>query len=477
MSTDSNDIAEPPKKIWSITQFGVQGTLLFFDSLLVALSGWIYWLIVVSRTTSNEVGQATAVFSLVTLIFTLTQLGLEYPILKRSSTERSQVLVTVLAIELLLTLATIPVVFFFINNLSLLGLSRFTWMAIGILTLSSLGFVPRFALLGVSDLKSIIAIDVAGTSLKFVTGFALVSMGFGAFGMLMSFLLQNLLVASAAIVVAKKRGFGFRLGSLKYAKEIMKDGLVNSPAKYSRMLILSLSVVLLASFGISSSEIGIFYVALMVSIVAVGGLASSMAYMVIPASAASKTDLSSSSARIGVSLTAPLVAALITSPKFILSIIGLQYESAQTILLILSVAILPTSITMNAISKFNNLNESRKLIAIGSTEMLTFLISFFILVHQYGTLGAAFSTLIAFVSSSILSIIWSERTLLRYFAVSGIAILSGVSCGYVVNSIHGINPFLVILASICSAMMIIFVLKNTSLAETVILVKGIISRK
>ena len=222
------------------------------------------------------------------------------------------------------------------------------------------------------------------------------------------------------------------------------------------MLILSLSVVLLASFGISSSEIGIFYVALMVSIVAAGGLASSMAYMVIPASAASKTDLSSSSARIGVSLTAPLVAALITSPKFILSIIGPQYVSAQTILLILSIAILPTAITMNAISKFNNLNDSRKLIAIGSTEILTFLISFFILIEPYGTLGAAFSTLIAFVSSSILSIIWSERTLIKYFAVSGIAILSGVSCGYVVGSILGINPFLVMLVSIGSAMMIIF---------------------
>jgi O-antigen/teichoic acid export membrane protein len=480
MSTDSNDIAEPPKKIWSINQFGVQGTLLFFDSLLVALSGWIYWLIVVSRTTSNEVGQATAVFSLVILISTLTQLGLEYPILKRSSTERSRVLVTVLAIESLLTLAAIPVVFFFMNNLfqgSLLGLSRFTWMAIGILTLSSLGFVSRFVLLGASDVKSIIAIDVAGTSLKFFIGYTLVSMGFGAFGMLMSFLLQNLLMASAAFVVAKKRGFGFRLGSLKYAKEIIKDGLVNSPSKFSRMLILSLSVVLLASFGISSSEIGIFYVALMVSIVAAGGLASSMAYMVIPASAASKTDLSSSSARIGVSLTAPLVAALITSPKFILSIIGPQYVSAQTILLILSIAILPTAITMNAISKFNNLNDSRKLIAIGSTEILTFLITFFILIEPYGTLGAAFSTLIAFVSSSILSIIWSERTLIKYFAVSGIAILSGVSCGYVVGSILGINPFLVMLVSIGSAMMIIFVLKNTSPTEIVILVKGIISRK
>jgi O-antigen/teichoic acid export membrane protein len=479
MSTDPNDVIEPQKKIWSINQIGVNGTLLFFDQLLVAVGGWIYWLIVVPRTTSSEVGQATAVFSLVALISTLIQLGLEYPLLKRSSTQRSQILGTVLVIELLITLASIPIVFYVINNLSqhsLQGLFRFTWIAIGILILSSLSFVLRFALLGISDVKTILIIDVLGTGIKFVTGYVLVSMGFGAFGMLMAFLLQNLLVTAAIFVVTKSRKFGFRLGSMKYAKEIIKDGLVNTPSKFSRVVIISLSVVLLASFGISSSEIGTFYVALMLSIVATGGLASSMAYMVIPVSSVSKIDLSSGGARIGVSLTAPLVAALIASPTFILSIFGTQYLSAQTTLLVLSIGILPASITMNTISKFNNLNESKKLISIGAVEIFTFLISFFLLVHHFGTLGAAFSTLIAFVSSSVLSLIWSERTSIRYYATSGIAILLGSSCGYITGSILGNNPIVVILISIGVAMMVILVLKNTSPKEIGLLVKGVLRK-
>src|SRR6266496_46110 len=110
-------------------------------------------------------------------------------------------------------------------------------------------------------------------------------MGFGALGMLFSFLLQILFITCATLVVARRRTFGFKLGNMKYVREIIRDGLVNTPSKFSRIFILSLSVVLLTSFGISSSEIGIFYVALMISIVATGGLASSMAYMVIPASA------------------------------------------------------------------------------------------------------------------------------------------------------------------------------------------------
>ena len=287
MSIDSHDVIEPQKKIGSINKFGIQGTLLFLDQLLVAVGGWIYWLIIVSKVTSYEVGQATAVYSLVALVSTLTQLGFEYPLLKRSSTQRRQILVTVLVIELVITLASVPLVSYVINNLfpeSLQGLFRFTWIAIGILILSSLGFVSRFALLAVPDVKSVLIIDVTGTGIKFVAGYILVSMGFGALGMLFSFLLQILFITGATLVVARRRTFGFKLGNMKYVREIIRDGLVNTPSKISKVFILSLSVVLLTSFGISSSEIGIFYVALMISIVATGGLASSMAYMVIPAS-------------------------------------------------------------------------------------------------------------------------------------------------------------------------------------------------
>ena len=91
-----------------------------------------------------------------------------------------------------------------------------------------------------------------------------------------------------------------------------------------------------------------------------------MAYMVIPASSRSNNDLTTDSMRISLSLTAPLIAALIVAPKSILSVIGPDYTSAETILLLLSIGILPSSIAINAISKSNCLGKSRELITIGS---------------------------------------------------------------------------------------------------------------
>ena len=481
MSADSNDVTEPQKEIESIGRFGAQGTLLFLDHLLVAVGGWIYWLVIVSRISPFEVGQVTAVYSLVTLISILTQLGLEYPILKRSASQPHQILVTAFIIEMVITMATVPIVPSIISTYfqqSLHGLSyQFTLIAVTILILSSLSFVSRFALLGISDVKSVLMIDLIGTGIKFASGYVLVWSGMGASGMLISFLLQNLVIVSATIFVARrKRKFGYGVGNINYIKAIIKDGLINTPSKFSRILIISLSVVLLGSFGISSSDVGIFYIALMLSIVAIGSLASSMAYMVIPISAALGTDLSSAGSRISMSLSVPMITAMISSPKFILSIIGTQYVPGEPILIVLSIAILPFSITMNFISKFNNLQMTARLISIGLVEVVAFLITFVFLVPHYGAVGAAFSTLAAFVSSSLLSLAWSERRTIRYVCVSAMAIILGIVSSHIIGLATSIHPAAMILISMAISLSMVIILKNISINEINQLAKGIIAK-
>jgi O-antigen/teichoic acid export membrane protein len=156
---------------------------------------------------------------------------------------------------------------------------------------------------------------------------------------------------------------------------------------------------------------------------------------------------------------------------------GAEYVSAETILVILSIGILPSSIAMNAISKFNNLDKSRKLISIGSVQMLTFLIVFFLSVPHYGTLGAALSILIAFVASSIPSIIWSDSMSMKYVATSGVAILAGIAAGYTVISVVGIHPLVAALTSFGITLISVIVLKNTSVMEIKELVGIVIKRR
>ena len=98
------------------------------------------------------------------------------------------------------------------------------------------------------------------------------------------------------------------------------------------------------------------------------------------------------------------------------------------------------------------------------------------MVPQYGTLGAAFSTLIAFVASSIMSIIWSERIVIRYIAICITAIIAGVIAGHIIDSIVGKYYYVEVLFSIGVTMVIIVMLKNTSAIELGYLVKTMVNR-
>src|SRR5919109_4635625 len=123
-----------------------QGILLFIDQILVSVTNWLYWIIVSRLASTSEIGQATSVYSLVLLISTISQIGLEYPLLKKASLHRSQILGTTLAIELILTSGSIATVIFLANtDMYHASLGGYLLVAIALLFLSPISFIGRFA--------------------------------------------------------------------------------------------------------------------------------------------------------------------------------------------------------------------------------------------------------------------------------------------------------------------------------------------
>ena len=478
MNQDKSPDSEVNKKIKrkSSSDFVSPSILLFIDNLLVSVGGWLYWLVISKLTFASEIGLAVTVYSLVMLGTTLTQLGLEYPLLKKSTVPGSRILGTSLVIELIITLASIPFVLVVINTLYNESIKHFTWIAIALLVILSIEFVARFALLGISNARAVLIIDVIGLAIKLPTGFLLVYMSVGALGILLAYLFEGLFLTLTSLFVLKKTS-SIQIGNRRYFKETIKDALINTPAKWSKMVIVILSVVLLAFMNINTSNVGIFYVALMITIV-VGSFASSMAYMVIPSSSTLKTDLSSSSLRFSLSLTAPIVVALLVIPRSILSLIGPEYESAETVLLILAMAIIPSSITINLISKLNNLGKSNMLILTGIVQLVIFFISFFFLVPPYETMGAAISILIAYLSSSLFLIILTDHGSFRYIVSACLSVLAGFFAGYSIGVIIGHEQqFLILVCSVAVSVVVIMASKNMTIKDTKFLLKAMLQKK
>jgi O-antigen/teichoic acid export membrane protein len=283
-------------------------------------------------------------------------------------------------------------------------------------------------------------------------------------------------VTVLSFIVARK-SFEFRINDLRYTKEILMDALANTPNSLSKVVIYTLSVVLLASIGVNQSEVGTYYIALMISLIA-GGFAGNIALMVIPASSLTKTDLSIDSTRLGLSFTAPLVVALMVAPGSILGIIGPEYAEAGRLLLVLGVAIIPYVIVINAISKFNNLGNIRKIISLGTIQLVVFLLLFFSLTPYYGTMGSALAILMASVAAAIPAMVWSERLLLRYVFLSCVSLTVGLVIGYTVTFLiqSNISPAIPIASAIAATMSMILLLKVTSTNEISLLVAGIMKK-
>jgi O-antigen/teichoic acid export membrane protein len=200
--------------------------------------------------------------------------------------------------------------------------------------------------------------------------------------------------------------------------------------------------------------------------------------MVIPASSRLMKDLSPSSLRISLSLTAPIVVALLVAPRSILSLIGPEYENAETVLYVLAMSIIPASITVNMISMLNNLSRFRMLIFNGLVQMAVFLISFFVFVPIYGTVGAAISILIAYLTSSLLFLILTDHRSYRYVIITCFSVFAGFIVGRMTSMIIGDEQqLLAITFSVVTSIVIIFSLKNMSISETKSLLKPLIQRR
>jgi hypothetical protein len=117
-----------------------------------------------------------------------------------------------------------------------------------------------------------------------------------------------------------------------------------------------------------------------------------------------------------------------------------------------------------------------RLIAIGLVEIIAFLIAFVFLVPHYGALGAAFSTLTAFASSSLLSLAWSDRRTIRYVGVSALAMSAGFVVSHIINLSISIHPVSMILISMVISLGIVIILRNISTNEINQLAKGIIAK-
>lgn len=441
--------------------FVKSGGLLFLEQSIVSFGGSIFWLIVSQLVFASEIGEAVTVLSFVMITTTLIGMGIEYPLLKNSS-NNPQVVTTALVIESIISLLSIPIFILIFKDVLHFSSEGIFFIAIGLLITTPLGNVLRYYILGKSMVKNVLIIFVSATMIKIVSVFVLLSYEFGALGILLSFLFFAVFVLIVSFFNMFKE-ISLNLKRMEPIWPVLKISLANAPSKI-RPITRHLVVFLLPIFHFEESEIGVFFMALVISWV-IGSLSTSLAQMVIPASSKSNTDLSAESMRISLGLTSPLIVAIMIAPGTILSIIGSEYYVAANSLFVLLVSIIPFIVTVNSISRFNNLNQTKEIIIIGLVQTYVLIAAFVFLIQDYGILGAAFAVLISSSVSATLCLILSGWKQFRFSLVAIFSVSTGWVIGYAINSISMVYLPLSIPIGMGVSFLIILGFKIISISE------------
>jgi O-antigen/teichoic acid export membrane protein len=255
----------------------------------------------------------------------------------------------------------------------------------------------------------------------------------------------------------------------------MKEGIINAPLKLARTLMFSLSIVMLAFFGISSSEIGIFYMTLTLSIL-VGSFASSMALALIPASSRSTPEISSDSLRMTLVFTTPIISILVISPSLLLSLLGDSYIEGESQLRYLAIAILPFAIVVNSVAKFNSTTDTSKILILGIIPLIVFLTSFYLLVPALGTNGASISILLAFTAPAAVAMIWVGRKYLTQVVYACLYLMSGLGAGFAASQFAGANSILTLIIAFVIPLAIALALRAFRPSEISTLIRSLTSQ-
>lgn len=373
------------------------GIYSLLDSFLVSALGWAFWVLLAQFVLPSEIGFATTIISSISLVSGLLGFGFEFNLLKETGKE-SKSFHTLLFSQAIFHLAIIPILYFILLALYNYSLAPLIPLSIILFLITGLSFITRHALLGKLKSKAVFVIDIIGIALRFAVTIPLSIISFEASGIMIAFIAQQAFVVIASYILVKME-FKLERPHFKHLIFHIKESMVNVPAKYTRLLLPTLSIVITAFFTSDPVQVAGFYMTLMIMI-AISGLSYAISIMALPASQRDNKSFFGQSLKFGFIIILPFITVLVAAPTQVLSLINPAYISADNSLVILAIASIPLTLVNNTVMQLNHQNAKRLLAIMGLVEISTFVTLLVVLTPFFGLVGSSIAILIA-VSSTI----------------------------------------------------------------------------
>lgn len=439
------------------------------SALIIAILNWLFWVIVAKMIGANELGLASSILSIPILFSGIAMLGFEVSLAKESSKDKS-FFGSTLFFEIIVHLSLIPLLLFLFQQTQI----ESNMVIIGILLLlqAFLILVPRFALLGIFSIKSVMIFDLIGTLGKIISLVILLSLDYGVIGILFSVIIQGVIIVPPLLILSSKK-FGFKI-KIQSLKLLLRHSIANFPTKVSAIIQYAGIIVILTFLEISNEVIAGITISLMFFRF-IGLIPAGFAQIALSSSSIEEKDFSTSSLKIGSALMSPIITLMITVPALILSIYDDEYIKYSNILLVLGIGMIPFILSINIRTMLNNQNLLKKLAILGILESILIVVLVFFFVPIMGEIAVAWSVTIAMIISGILSLQWANTIMKKIFLKGAGAILIGVLVGLITFQIFS-NEYIVAVLSFSTTLIFMFIFRNITISEIVFILEKIKSK-
>ena len=401
---------------------------MFIETIVSMLSGYVFWFILSRITTPEVIGISSTVVSISTIFITVSIIGIPTGIqrfLGKSFSEQKfeeskifiksslfLIVIGIIGSSLLFVLGSD----WFIKTFKI----DFNLLLVGIILLGSSAIATLFRGVIIASLKTkkLVIIMILSAGSKITLGIILSIIGTGALGVTISFtlfpILSSILMTVVIMRIFKLHNAKSEISFTHAARSVSIASVANWIPSVIYTVGIHLGTVIVFGYQ-GASQAGIYFIAfsIVTAISAIMSVLSTIAYPVLSAMTDGRKRLAWRITKISLIITLPLSSSIMFYSKEIMQLFGQNYIEGSSMLEIMLLSILPTGIITCVNTLVYTYGNYKQVLTIGLASNVPRTVLYFLLIPEYGAVGAAISYSIGAVTGLIISIIIAKRVKMK----------------------------------------------------------------
>jgi stage V sporulation protein B len=411
------------------TKIGRAAIYIYIETFVSLILGYIFWILMSRFGNPEIIGISAAVITFSGILSVISNFGIPTGIQRFlgksfATFSRPEIKIYVLSSLLIITIAIgiIVILSLIFSNyfLSVFKVDK-QYLYITLFLMICTTYPTLFRGIIVSSLQTkILTLSMTlSATLKIILGIFFMIWGFGAFGLIISYTINQLAVSIILgiyiiSVFHKSRAESENLVGnkdtllIKKLKEIFSSSIVN----WVPLVITTIGSQLgnIFIYGTNGSkDAGLFFMSLTI-VTGITSVMYSLFTISFPAMSAmedGRKRFTANTIRLSLIMAIPFTSSLIFYSRDILGLLGTDYTPAYRILDILLLSMVPTAIQYGITSLVYSYGKYRQVLLLGLTTSIPRITLYFILVPVFGSIGGAIAftvgVLIGFISSIIVA--------------------------------------------------------------------------